>query len=355
MGPFTRFIARLLIVGLAWSAAQMAAAERRAETGLAEAAELLRKHLPKEAIPILVQVIEQRRDDHEQSVDALIRLVECFQLLKGDAAAERDYAMLAGKYLSRPPALDGKSLPSVEEVTEDLLWKSWAPGEESRIKITLSFAGWSESRDARGARRKTLHVTCKVMGGGPLLDGSALANGDPAKVDAVTARIDAGEHQGKVLVSPGAREALIGIDFPDLVAPMTALPEISGIIHLCQPLRIKPVDVPLRRDAGWEMEPGKGMITKLSTTPEGVVVSCRLSGSERPLPGNPAERYALLTPGGRVVRPSSTMFGGPEGNGTMVLTFGQIEQRQVDRLRVDLPLGLSWRAFQLRFTDVKPK
>lgn len=94
---------------------------------------------PMEAIELYRKVVEQDRDDIEHSSSALVCMVECFQLLKGDSHAEKLYAELMKKYLTTPPPLDGKSTLNLDQAKEDLLWKPWgAPTNQSKAAFIMA-------------------------------------------------------------------------------------------------------------------------------------------------------------------------------------------------------------------------
>ncbi len=83
------------------------------------------------AIGAFAQIVCQDRYDLPRSAPALVRLVECYQQLRGQPAQRAAYATLAGSMLTDPPPLDGCSVLSLDAAREDLLWRSWI--EEDRV------------------------------------------------------------------------------------------------------------------------------------------------------------------------------------------------------------------------------
>jgi hypothetical protein len=81
---------------------------------------------PQEAIGLYAELIEHHRGELAWSAPALVYLVECFQALAGDAAAEARWKELSTRYLSAPPPLDGVSTITIDQAKQDLLLKSWA-------------------------------------------------------------------------------------------------------------------------------------------------------------------------------------------------------------------------------------
>jgi hypothetical protein len=114
----------------------------------AQGQEKQRRRDPRTAIIAYEEIIEKHRDEIEYSAPALVNLVACFQLLKGDASAEARYASLASKYLSKPPPLDGASVLDLEQAKDDMLWKVWSDPVplmvgSSVLKALPDFAGGS--------------------------------------------------------------------------------------------------------------------------------------------------------------------------------------------------------------------
>ena len=97
-----------------------------------------RQRDPQAAIAAYQEVIEKYRDEIEFSAPALVNLVACFQLLKGDASAGEDYARLSAKYLSKPPPLDGASVLGLEQAKDDILWKAWFAPVPPKVGMNVS-------------------------------------------------------------------------------------------------------------------------------------------------------------------------------------------------------------------------
>jgi hypothetical protein len=125
-----------------------------------------RQRDPRAAIAAYQAVIEKHRDEIEFSAPALVNLVACFQWLKGDTAAEKQYALLSSQYLSKPPPLDGASALDLEQAKDDILWKAWSDpvaGETTDICHTQHVAAGRVIMMLRDiSKRKTSEDTCTL-------------------------------------------------------------------------------------------------------------------------------------------------------------------------------------------------
>jgi hypothetical protein len=80
---------------------------------------------PKEALVVLQSIIEFNRREVALTVPAVQSLVQAFQLLKDQRGMPQVYQDIVSRYLTKVPPLDGSSLPTAQEATEDLRWKPW--------------------------------------------------------------------------------------------------------------------------------------------------------------------------------------------------------------------------------------
>ncbi|MBN1674836.1 MAG: hypothetical protein JXR37_27580 [Kiritimatiellae bacterium] len=92
---------------------------------LKAARELQLARKPREAIAAYRKLVEERRAELDVSAPALKGMFECFALLRGDPAAEAEYARLAARYLFDPPPLDKAAGLTVAQLEPDLVWKPW--------------------------------------------------------------------------------------------------------------------------------------------------------------------------------------------------------------------------------------
>lgn len=260
---------------------------------VSKAKEVMRSRNPKEAIPLLVGLIEEKRDHLEESAEALIQLVKCFQMLKGDATAEAHYAELSARYLSRPPALDGQSLPKLEEVSEDLLWKSWEPGRACRFGFLVgSVERELKLESQQGPTSHTLQIQLAVeeshaahapaarklpgQDGRPKL-GSGVAW--PETIN-VVARVGDKQFPGTASVHPSDDYALAGaalriwVTFKDFPTDIPCIDEITGAVPLTLPRQKEEIFVPLRKGASWATAQESGRITEVTHVGGRTVVKC---------------------------------------------------------------------------------
>lgn len=327
-----------------------------AEAGdMNKAKELLRARKPKEAIPVLVQIIEARRDKLEESSYALTRLVECFQLLKGDAASEKRYAGLAAKYLSTPPALDGAALPVADQVMEDLLWKSWVPGQETRITVRIGRVE-RKSRIQDGQRKQTVEMNLVLGGAGPGLKGAA---GDQASLVA-----QAGDQQftGRIVTHSHASDGQVSasLSFEDVPATVLRFNGISGTVTLTQPKQVEETTVALRKDATWQAGERTATITDVRTRGRAVTVFFQLVGGERQqFSGSgtsmrsgqdTASPYWLIAADGRAVYPDLTKES--SSNGTTQFELGFNNADKAEKLCISQVVAVSQREIPIVLKDV---
>ena len=412
MRPF--LCAPLILIALV--AAQPASAGEAAAAPVTKAQELMRSRKPKEAIPQLVQLINEKRDTLEESTDALIQLVTCFQLLKGDAAAEAQYAELAAKYLSKPPPLDGKSLPTVDEASEDLLWKGWMPGQPSRFGFLLGAVERTIKMEQQdGPSVHTLEIKFAVEDSSPAANGKtdretemmeamARREPDPAKAARMRKEIlmeQARGHGAKLasadgdglLGSAGKASVRIGdkhyegsakfwsgwvtVTIAGLPIDAKVIDEVTANLHLSQPRQIDETMVPLRKGASWNSGGEAGTITDVATQGNKTTVKC----SSKPT-GGKADRggdSTTVTAGGMsmatagagggneapdteapfcLVTPDGKTFT-PRGsnmsshNGNATMTFTFQGAEKADRLRVRKTATLSVREVPLSVQGIK--
>ncbi|HYE04010.1 MAG TPA: hypothetical protein VEL07_00705 [Planctomycetota bacterium] len=120
-------------------------------------------HEPREAIAVYAALIDERRFAVEHTAPALVGLVECFQMLAGDAGAAADYARIAAKYLAKPPALDGKATLAIAAARKDLLWKPWVDGAASPFAFAITGARRSiENENGKKIRRMQVTLSAEV-------------------------------------------------------------------------------------------------------------------------------------------------------------------------------------------------
>jgi hypothetical protein len=93
-----------------------------AQRQLAEAQRLHAARDPRAAIPIYRSLVSDAPAVIAVSAPAMCGLIACHQMLVGDAAMDADYRTWIGRYLAKPPPLDGVSVPEPEDVREELLW-----------------------------------------------------------------------------------------------------------------------------------------------------------------------------------------------------------------------------------------
>lgn len=408
MRPCRLLSTSLLLCALAGGVPVLAAADVPAKTSAAQ--ELMRQRKPKEAIPQLIKIIEEKRDKLEESADALIQLVQCFQLLKGDAAAEKQYAELSAKYLSKPPALDGKSLPTVDQASEDLLWKAWTAGQDCRysfatgrvqreltletqdgpatseVTVTLNTVDATPSPandreiaemekhqrglDAAGKARLRMEIERqRARGAASKLTG---ADGDDpfGRGWDATAKIGGRNFQGTASFSFGG----LRIVFKGLPEDAQLIDELTATLRLAQPRQMEDTLVPLRKGATWTagdevgtvtdvVVRGKATTVKLSTKSQGKRRGGGASASSSStsivgggMAADPGETESdapicLVTPEGRLFTPNGMSSSSINGNATMEMTFHGADK--ADKLRLRRTAAMSVREVPLKVTGIK--
>lgn len=399
----------LLLCALAGGVPVLAAADVPAKTSAAQ--ELMRQRKPKEAIPQLIKIIEEKRDKLEESADALIQLVQCFQLLKGDAAAEKQYAELSAKYLSKPPALDGKSLPTVDQASEDLLWKAWTAGQDCRYSFATGQVQREltlETQDGPATSEVTISLNTVDATPAPANDREIaemekhLRGADPATAArmrmeierqrshgaankltgadgddafgrgwAATARIGERSYQGTASFSFGG----VRVVFKGLPEQAQRIDELTATLQLAQPRQMEDTLVPLRKGATWTAGDQTGTVTdvvvrgkattvKLSmkTVGKGRGGGASAAGSSTSVFGgggmsaDPGEAESdapicLVTPEGRLFTPRGMSSSSINGNATMELTFHGADK--ADKLRLRRAAAMSMREVPLKVMGIK--
>ena len=219
----------------------------------AQAQVLLAQERWQEAIPHLVASIEADRSDVESSAPALIDLVRCYQKMHMDPACAAQYASTMGKYLTRPPALDGQSLPELATVEEDLLWKSWV-GEGDRVQLRLGQARVVKLI-SKGKNNPTLYIDIELHVEGLLRLSSDL---DPRRVAQPQVRITDSsgaelplKHVGYGRCDSGDRVGQITVAINPLPAGKKLLSTVQGAIVIEQIRRAAQTMIDLRKGASW--------------------------------------------------------------------------------------------------------
>jgi len=213
------------------------------------------------AIDAYRTIIERDRRDLGQAAPALIRLVDCYRQLKNDEAAATDFARDAGKFLSRPVNLTDDlpfgetALLSLEHAKEDLLWKSWDPGQQphgwSRFAFLLQSADESR-RIQKGVRTSilTLSLQGKSEPGVIELEASRVSaceaiGEDDERYPAASASANASESSGQSQVTIWAR-------FQGLPPGLKRIKKLSGTIAMTQVVAYTSKDLAIKEGASCE-------------------------------------------------------------------------------------------------------
>lgn len=328
-------------------------------------------------------------------------------MLKGDPAAEAQYADLSAKYLSKPLAMDGKTLPTMDEASEDLLWKSWQQGRECRFGFLIGSVRRElklESQD--GPTVSTLQIQLAVEDSSAAIDPKmeaaiktmelAMLMADPAAAARMKMEIRmirshgqatklASANEGGMLAKGDKAVARIGdkrydgsatfwsgtvrVQFDGLPEAARGIDELTATLRLTQPLQIKEILVPLRKGATWISGGENSVIVEVTTAGGRTKVKC----SSVPSPGKEAQGghgtssssmgeggdddknsdapICLVAPDGRVFAPRGSSVNSINGNKTMEFTF--IAAEKADRLRIRQTASLSIREVPLRIADIK--
>lgn len=278
---------------------------------------------PAAAIPRLVALIEGERDAVSVTGPALVHLVACFQRLKGDAAQAKRYIEIAAKYLTTPPPLDGTSTVTLEQAQDDLLWKSWKPGEALRYRATIGDRSRSRSLSKDGQRQEQLSIQIEIAGDGPVPRSTAGHGDDDEERPTLTAHAGGTTYRSEQLWLHGSGDDHLQaqVQFHGIPDGLRSFDLLEGGVPLALPRETRQQRIPLRQGGTWEMQVAEGVIESVAQKGDGFEVTFKLSYRERnarvwrqlSLHGDDAP-FTLLGADGKPVQTGSTsMRGSGEG------------------------------------------
>jgi hypothetical protein len=251
---------------------------------LAAGERLRNERKPKEALVEFRSAIDADRFNVMVSAPALVGWVACSQMLHGDQASEAEYAAQAPRYLSKPPALNGKSVLALDAAAEDLLWKSW----DDKPLITFSVKDCSrESAIEKGKRKQSLRLSLE-MKCPPAMTLQYSDSFEPMTLSMApgSSRLTAMDTEGKAYPTSqfyfhsfGGHES-IWATFDGLGGSVTTLASVEGSISLKQPKSWQTKEVPLRQGETFACDKKIFVLDNVTRSASACSVSFAMSGAE---------------------------------------------------------------------------
>jgi hypothetical protein len=237
-------------------------------TTLDQARELKLARKPKEAIELYAKVIENDRFDTMHAAPALVDLVECFQLLKDDAATAKRAKEALERYLSEPPPLDGAHAVALETAEEDLLWKPWPDIAEIPPKPMFAFKLTNAEQKRQMKEGKVSESTVITLDAGAPKRMRFTANSQLSDEKACSATATLADGSAHVATQhwgfstgDGIRASLT---FEDIPAGTKKLAKLEGMVTVSQDQEWELKRIALREGETWD-------------TPE---EACKLTGAK---------------------------------------------------------------------------
>ncbi|HYE04011.1 MAG TPA: hypothetical protein VEL07_00710 [Planctomycetota bacterium] len=255
---------------------------------LARARDLAQGREPKRAVSLLRAIVEGHRYEPWVSAPALVQWIECHQALRGDKAAEREYAKLAARWLGTAPALDG-AVPGVDAVREELLWRTWSTPAPAGLEAEPDEAHWrpafavdqvdrsSSTWDGKTQKQVQIRLKATIPAGMRLVTRMGLA--DEGDVDAM---LVAGTHE---VPATHASLSSHGDGF-HLYMTFAEPPRdietcaVRGELKLRQHIAQETVAVPLREGATWAQDGSQGTVTSCSIAKGSCSVGLEVRGGD---------------------------------------------------------------------------
>lgn len=309
---------------------------------LAKAKELQLQREPREALLLYTILVQRHSDMIEVAGPALAGLVDCYRLLRGDAAAEKAYADLATELHLDLPPLDAAEPPDAGKLAEQLLWRPWIDGsitwsEDRSAERRRSADGTAEikvhlePRYAKGEKEEAPRLTC--------------ANEDPFPV---TARLPNGS-----VLSGSANYGLgsVTVTIPNAPRQLDRLVQVTGQFRFVQSLGLERREVPLVQGSTWETATTTGTIVSLTESAESYHLEV-LEKKKRPDASSVTGDRASRT-GDRALFRSFRSWGGVLGRGGVYIDRCYLDESESPcPLTLKTSAGLYARPTSLGYTEV---
>lgn len=356
-----RLILTILLLGSILDAGETAPAE-------SEVRQIMRALPPRTATLKLIEIIRTRREDLAESSVALVELVRCYQLMREQSGIAQEYAEVMPKYLSKPPPLDGTSLPTLAEAGDDLLWRSWTAQSANRYVLRLRSAKREKDLDAEGTLTRKVQLRFDFIDQDAAPDASDSRHGFFGN----DIRAPQADERGSPCIATAGTATFHGTfglngstawasfdDIPDTVGEL----DLAIDLRLSRPSIVNIIEVPLRDGETWQVGEAVGRLSAVVGGPTlnlqllkaigkpgapATRVSFALSGGKDALPGY--DQVSLLTAEGHEIDYSGCGSNGSDEQITM--NFDGLT-KPAARLRFTLAGSRSSRLVPLKVTGIK--